>query len=62
MTAIEFQTKAKEIGLSDSVISCQIKLQEKLQREGLPTIAYEDILRARQQRSCLTVFEEHKGA
>lgn len=59
MTLEEFKTKAKEIGMSDRQISLQIELQDKLKREGLPTISYEDILRAKQQNSCLNIFEEH---
>lgn len=59
MTLEEFKSKAKEIGMSEKQIITQIELQDKLRREGLPTISYEDILRAKQQNSCLNVFEEH---
>lgn len=59
MTLEEFKKKARDVGLSERQISCQIELQDKLRREGLPTISYEDILRAKQQNSCLNVFEEH---
>ncbi len=59
MTLEDFKIKAKEIGMSDKQINLQIELQDKLRREGLPTISYEDILRAKQQNSCLNVFEEH---
>ena len=59
MTLEDFKIRAKEIGMSDKQINLQIELQDKLRREGLPTISYEDILRAKQQNSCLNVFEEH---
>ncbi|MBO6177847.1 MAG: hypothetical protein IKN12_11195 [Selenomonadaceae bacterium] len=62
MTAAEFQVKARAVGLSDNMISCQIKLQEKMKREGLPGISYEDILLAKQQNSCMSVYESHLGA
>ncbi|MBO6304823.1 MAG: hypothetical protein J6M62_07095 [Selenomonadaceae bacterium] len=62
MTEAEFKTKALEIGLSEKQIACQIELQEKLKREGLPGVSYEDILRAKTQNSCMNIFEEHIGA
>lgn len=62
MTEAEFKQKATEIGLSEKQITCQIELQEKLRREGLPGVSYEDILRAKQQNSCMNIFEEHIGA
>lgn len=62
MTTEEFRIKAREVGLSDKLIAMQIDLQNKLRLEGLPTISYEDILRAKQHKSCITVFEEHASA
>lgn len=62
MTAEEFKIKAHEIGLSEKVIACQIALQNKMKSEGLPVVSYEDILRAKQQNSCIRIFEEHISA
>lgn len=59
MTAEEFREKALAAGFSEREINSQIDLQEKFLREGLSPIPYETILEARQQSSCLAIFERH---
>lgn len=60
MTAEQFKREARQKGMSENAIECQMKLQEKLRAEGLPPISYEEILAAQSQRSCIRVFEQHR--
>ena len=62
MTVEQFKQEARQKGLSEHAIECQVKLQEKLRAEGLPPISYEDILAAQGQHSCISVFEQHQPA
>ncbi|MGN0941199.1 MAG: hypothetical protein ACI4OA_05800 [Selenomonadaceae bacterium] len=57
MTASEFRTAAKKLGMRDHEIDMQIALQEKFRREGITPIPYEMALAARQKKSCMEVFD-----
>ncbi|MBQ7516572.1 MAG: hypothetical protein IJS96_09845 [Schwartzia sp.] len=57
MTAQEFREKAKKIGMKDREIDMQIELREKFLREGITPIPYEMALAAKQQHSCIDVFD-----
>ncbi len=60
MTVEQFRQEARQLGMSDHTIDCQVKLQEKLRAEGLPPISYEEILDAKRQASCISVFEQYQ--
>ncbi len=57
MTAQEFREKARKIGMKDREIDTQIALREKFLQEGITPIPYEMALAARQQSSCIDVFD-----
>lgn len=58
MTADEFRREARNIGLAEHVIDCEIRLHEKFLREGLTPISYEMALAAKKKRaSCLDAFD-----
>lgn len=62
MTEEQFRQEALRLGMSEHAIDCQVKLQAKLRAEGLPPVSYEDVLAAKGQKSCISVFEKHKTA
>ena len=57
MTAQEFREKARKLGMKDREIDMQIELRERFLREGITPIPYEMALAAKQQSSCLEVFD-----
>ena len=57
MTAQAFREKAQQMGMKDWEIDMQIELREKFLREGITPIPYEMALAAKQQSSCIDVFD-----
>ena len=61
MTAEEFKIEAKKLGITDVAANQTIELHEKFLRMGMTPASYEEILAAKQKKSCVEVFEAALG-
>ncbi|MCR5756954.1 MAG: hypothetical protein K6F95_03500 [Selenomonas sp.] len=57
MTAEEFKSAAKKLGITEAAADQAIELHEKFLRMGMTPASYEEILAAKQKKSCVEVFE-----
>ena len=62
MTAEEFKRAAEKLGITEAAADQAIELHEKFLRMGLTPASYEEILAAKQKKSCVEVFEAALGA
>ena len=57
MTAEEFKSAAKKLGITEVAANQTVELHEKFLRMGMTPASYEEILAAKQKKSCVEVFE-----
>ena len=57
MTAEEFKSAAKKLGITDAAAEQTVELHERFLRMGMTPASYEEILAARQKKDCVEVFE-----
>lgn len=53
----EFRIKAKEMGITEAAVEQAIAMHEKFLCMGMMPASYEEILAAKQKKSCVEVFE-----
>lgn len=57
MTAEEFKSEARNLGITEAAADQAIELHEKFLRMGMMPASYEEILAAKKKKSCVEVFE-----
>lgn len=61
MTAEEFKSAAKKLGITEAAADQAIEMHEKFLRMGMTPASYEEILAAKQKKDCVEVYEAALG-